>query len=107
MSTNHTICRYLILDIWCSSFPFVKYCLSFVTCKCVDDTLWTGNPGNYTNPDAPKVLSEVRKLVDDGKYAEATKAAVDLSGNPSDVSYLVFLNAALMFCFIIKYIQGT
>ncbi|KAL8116262.1 alpha-L-fucosidase 2-like isoform X1 [Apium graveolens] len=54
-----------------------------------DDTLWTGNPGDYTNPDAPKVLSEVRKLVDDGKYAEATKAAVNLSGNPSDVYQLL------------------
>ncbi|WOG82450.1 hypothetical protein DCAR_0101614 [Daucus carota subsp. sativus] len=54
-----------------------------------DDTLWTGDPGNYTNPDAPKVLSEVRKLVDDGKYAEATKAAVNLSGNPSDVYQLL------------------
>lgn len=81
-------------------FSVVNFCISFVTCICVDDTLWTGDPGNYTNPDAPKVLSEVRKLVDDGKYAEATKAAVNLSGNPSDVSYLVFLNDALVFYFI-------
>ena len=62
---------------------------------CVDDTLWTGNPGNYTNPDAPKVLSEVRKLVNDGKYAEATKAAVNLSGNPSEVCYLLFFQLLL------------
>ncbi|KAL4588640.1 hypothetical protein LXL04_001532 [Taraxacum kok-saghyz] len=48
-----------------------------------EDTLWTGSPGNYTNPDAPKALSEVRKLVDDGKYAEATTSAVKLSGEPS------------------------
>ncbi|KAL1831629.1 hypothetical protein ACET3Z_001280 [Daucus carota] len=54
-----------------------------------DDTIWTGNPGNYTNPDAPKVLSEVRKLVNDGKYAEATKAAVNLSGNPSEAYQLL------------------
>ncbi|KAM7482456.1 hypothetical protein LguiB_007039 [Lonicera macranthoides] len=54
-----------------------------------EDTLWTGIPGNYTNPDAPKVLSEVRKLVDDGKYAEATTAAVNLSGTPSDVYQLL------------------
>lgn len=53
---------------------------SFVEC-----TLWTGTPGDYTNPDAPKALSEVRKLVDDGDYAAATEAAVKLSGNPSDV----------------------
>ncbi|XP_071736799.1 alpha-L-fucosidase 2-like [Rutidosis leptorrhynchoides] len=54
-----------------------------------EDTLWTGVPGNYTNPDAPIALSEVRKLVDDGKYAEATKAAVKLSGDPSDVYQLL------------------
>nr|XP_043623883.1 alpha-L-fucosidase 2-like [Erigeron canadensis] len=45
-----------------------------------DDTLWTGGPGNYTNPNAPKALSEVRKLVDDGKYAKATTSAINLSG---------------------------
>ncbi|XP_052194670.1 alpha-L-fucosidase 2 isoform X1 [Diospyros lotus] len=54
-----------------------------------EDTLWTGIPGNYTNPDAPKALSEVRKLVDDGQYAEATAAAVKLSDNPSDVYQLL------------------
>ncbi|KAG7014958.1 Alpha-L-fucosidase 2, partial [Cucurbita argyrosperma subsp. argyrosperma] len=46
-----------------------------------EDTLWTGTPADYTNPDAPVALREVRKLVDDGKYAEATEAAVKLSGN--------------------------
>ena len=56
----------------------------------VEDTLWTGIPVGYTNPNAPEALSEVRKLVDDGKYAEATAEAVKLSGNPSDV--LSFLN---------------
>ncbi|KAK1385674.1 Alpha-L-fucosidase 2 [Heracleum sosnowskyi] len=54
-----------------------------------DDTIWTGDPGNYTNPDAPKVLSEVRKLVNDGKYAEATKAAVNFSGTPSQAYQLL------------------
>ncbi|CAH1426072.1 unnamed protein product [Lactuca virosa] len=54
-----------------------------------DDTLWTRSPGNYTNPDAPKALSEVRKLVDDGNYAEATTAAVELSGEPSAAYQLV------------------
>ncbi|CAL5379019.1 unnamed protein product [Camellia sinensis] len=48
-----------------------------------EDTLWTGIPGNYTNPDAPKSLSVVRKLVDDGQYAEATTEAVKLLDNPS------------------------
>ncbi|KAK1418241.1 hypothetical protein QVD17_27384 [Tagetes erecta] len=53
------------------------------------DTLWTGVPGNYTNPDAPTALMAVRKLVDDGKYAEATKEAVKLSADPSDVYQLL------------------
>ena len=57
----------------------------------VEDTLWTGVPWNYTNPNAPAALSEVRKLVDNGEYAEATKAAVKLSDNPSDVCYLFYL----------------
>ncbi|KAL8457434.1 hypothetical protein ACS0TY_035332 [Phlomoides rotata] len=51
-----------------------------------EDTLWTGIPGNYTDPDAPVTLSKVRKLVDNRQYEEATTAAVGLSGNPSDVS---------------------
>lgn len=51
--------------------------------------MWTGIPGNYTNPDAPAALAEVRKLVDSGEYAEATKAAVKLSDHPSDVRLLV------------------
>lgn len=62
----------------------------------VEDTLWTGNPGNYTNPEAPKTLSEVRKLVDDGKYPEATEAAVKLSGDPSDVCYFTSFHVAIV-----------
>ncbi|XP_078430290.1 1,2-alpha-L-fucosidase [Wolffia australiana] len=53
------------------------------------DTLWTGEPGDYTNPGAPAVLSKVRQLVDNGKYAEATAAAFGLSGHPSDVYQLL------------------
>ncbi|CAO2175615.1 unnamed protein product [Urochloa humidicola] len=49
------------------------------------DTLWTGGPGNYTNPKAPAVLSNVRSLVDNGKYPEATAAAYDLSGDQTQV----------------------
>lgn len=51
----------------------------------VEDTLWTGTPGNYTNPNASEALSVVRKLVDAGQYAQATEEAVKLSGDPSDV----------------------
>jgi len=49
------------------------------------DTLWTGGPGNYTNPKVPAVLSNVRSLVDNGKYPEATAAAYDLSGDQTQV----------------------
>ncbi|TVU30685.1 hypothetical protein EJB05_22319 [Eragrostis curvula] len=49
------------------------------------DTLWTGGPGNYTNPKAPAVLSKVRNLVDNGQYAEATTVAYDLSGEHTQV----------------------
>ncbi|KAE8708266.1 Alpha-L-fucosidase 2 [Hibiscus syriacus] len=59
------------------------------TLQLNEDTLWTGVPGDYTDPDAPIALSEVRKLVDLGDYAEATKAAVELSGHPSDVYQLL------------------
>ncbi|KAL5790507.1 hypothetical protein ACOSQ2_005395 [Xanthoceras sorbifolium] len=54
-----------------------------------EDTLWTGIPGNYTNPNAPEALSVVRKLVDSGKYVEATATAVKLTDGPSDVYQLL------------------
>ncbi|KAK4749944.1 hypothetical protein SAY87_027393 [Trapa incisa] len=59
------------------------------TLQLNEDTLWTGVPGNYTNPNAPEALSAVRKLVDNGRYAEATEAAVQLSADPSDVYQLL------------------
>ncbi|KAJ8478638.1 hypothetical protein OPV22_022365 [Ensete ventricosum] len=43
------------------------------------DTLWTGVPGDYTNPDAPAVLAKVRSLVDSGDYAAASVAAKGLT----------------------------
>ncbi|KAL1534550.1 Alpha-L-fucosidase 2 [Salvia divinorum] len=54
-----------------------------------EDTLWTGTPGYYEDPNAPTTLSEVRKLVDNRKYAEATAVAANLSGNPSAVYQLL------------------
>ncbi|KAH9695291.1 alpha-L-fucosidase 2 [Citrus sinensis] len=59
------------------------------TLKLNEDTLWTGVPGDYTNPDAPKALSDVRSLVDSGQYAEATAASVKLFGHPADVYQLL------------------
>ncbi|KAJ8768912.1 hypothetical protein K2173_023907 [Erythroxylum novogranatense] len=49
-----------------------------------EDTLWTGVPKDYTNPNGPETLAAVRKLVFDGKYAEATKEAYKLSDKPPD-----------------------
>ncbi|KAH1190817.1 Alpha-L-fucosidase 2 [Glycine max] len=54
-----------------------------------EDTLWTGIPRDYTNSSAPQALAEVRKLVDDRKFSEATAAAVKLSGDPSEVYQLL------------------
>ncbi|RZB89190.1 Alpha-L-fucosidase 2 isoform B [Glycine soja] len=54
-----------------------------------EDTLWTGIPGDYSNKSAPQALAEVRKLVDDGKFSEATAAAAKLSVDPSDDTQLV------------------
>ncbi|KAL2324239.1 hypothetical protein Fmac_023297 [Flemingia macrophylla] len=54
-----------------------------------EDTLWTGIPSNYANKSASQALAEVRKLVDDRRFSEATAEAVKLSGNPSDVYQLL------------------
>eukprot|EP00258_Populus_trichocarpa_P048786 XP_024464805.1 alpha-L-fucosidase 2 isoform X3 [Populus trichocarpa] len=63
--------------------------VSLETLQLNEDTLWTGTPGNYTNPHAPEALSVVRKLVDNGQYADATTAAEKLSHDPSDVYQLL------------------
>ncbi|CAN1240501.1 Alpha-L-fucosidase 2 [Linum grandiflorum] len=54
------------------------------TLQLNDDTLWTGVPGDYTDPNAPTALSEVRKLVDDGQFPEASVEALKLSGKSSE-----------------------
>ncbi|KAM7263431.1 hypothetical protein ACFE04_001114 [Oxalis oulophora] len=63
--------------------------VSTETLQLNEDTLWTGIPGNYVNPKVPQALEVVRKLVDDGKFVEATTEAENLSDNPSDVYQLV------------------
>ncbi len=40
-----------------------------------EGTFWSGSPTNNDNPDALAALPEVRKLIFDGKYAEAEKMA--------------------------------
>ncbi|KAM0872633.1 hypothetical protein ACQ4PT_038597 [Festuca glaucescens] len=47
------------------------------------DTLWTGVPGNYTDPKAPAALAAVRKFVDEGRFVDAT-AASGLYGGPTE-----------------------
>ncbi|GMQ01020.1 hypothetical protein CsSME_00047823 [Camellia sinensis var. sinensis] len=54
-----------------------------------EDTLWTGIPGNYTDPDVPEALSKVRKLVDNGQYAEATIEGENLLGGLCEVYQLL------------------
>ncbi|XP_013601224.1 PREDICTED: alpha-L-fucosidase 2 [Brassica oleracea var. oleracea] len=63
--------------------------VSSETLNINEDTIWTGVPADYTNPNAPEALAQVRKLVDERKYPEATSEAVKLSGHPSDVYQLV------------------
>lgn len=74
---------------------------------CLEDTLWTGTPGDYTNPEAPKSLAEVRKLVDNGQYAEATEAAVQLTDNSPDVRFLISLVFISHHVFVLCLHQST
>ncbi|KAL2939170.1 Alpha-L-fucosidase 2 [Bienertia sinuspersici] len=56
----------------------------------MEDTLWTGVPKTYTDPKAPEALANVRKLVDNGNYSEATAVAdKELSGEPAEVYQLL------------------
>ncbi|KAL2940641.1 Alpha-L-fucosidase 2 [Bienertia sinuspersici] len=55
-----------------------------------EDTLWTSPPGNYTDRKAPQALANVRKLVDNGKFSEATTVAdKELSGDASNAYQLL------------------
>ena len=45
-----------------------------------EDTLWTGGPREWNNPDAPKALAEVKRLLAEGKYVEADRAARGMQG---------------------------
>ncbi|CAL1379659.1 unnamed protein product [Linum trigynum] len=59
------------------------------TLQLNDDTLWTGVPGSYSDPNAPAALSVVRKLVSSGLYPEASAEAIKLSATPSQVYQLL------------------
>src|SRR5688500_4879982 len=61
-----------------------------------EDTLWTGGPREWNNPNAPKALAEVRRLVAEGKYAEADRAAHGMQG-PYTQSYAPLGNLVITF----------
>lgn len=47
-----------------------------------EDTLWTGGPHDYANPDAYQHLGMVRELLKQGKYSDAEAAAQKMMGRP-------------------------
>src|SRR5690606_30827121 len=52
-----------------------------------DDTLWSGGPTDWNNPDAREALAEVRRLVADGRFDEADAASKRMMG-PYTQSYM-------------------
>lgn len=47
-----------------------------------EETLWTGGPHTYDNPDAYSHLSKVRELLEKGQYNEAEALAEKMMGKP-------------------------
>jgi len=45
-----------------------------------EDTLWSGGPRDWNNPQAPAALADVRRLIAEGKFAEADRAARGMQG---------------------------
>ncbi|WP_274653824.1 glycoside hydrolase family 95 protein [Paenibacillus humicola] len=54
-----------------------------------EDTLWSGYPRDWNNPGAKEVLPRVRKLIREGRYAEADRLGKEMMG-PYTQSYLPF-----------------
>jgi alpha-L-fucosidase 2 len=52
-----------------------------------EDTLWSGGPKDWNNPDARNALPEVRRLIDAGDYYAADRVAHAMQG-PYTQSYL-------------------
>ena len=52
-----------------------------------EDTLWSGGPKDWNNPEAREVLPEVRRLIAEGKYVEADQLSKKMMG-PYTQSYL-------------------
>jgi len=47
-----------------------------------EDTLWSGGPHNYSNPEAYSHLATVRQLLEHGEYDKAEAAAQKMMGKP-------------------------
>jgi hypothetical protein len=45
-----------------------------------EDTLWSGGPRDWNNPEAAAVLPEIRRLIAEGRYVEADAAAKRMMG---------------------------
>ncbi|KRE69831.1 glycoside hydrolase family 95 protein [Paenibacillus sp. Soil750] len=61
-----------------------------------EDTLWSGGPKNCNNPRAKEVLPEVRRLLAEGRYADADRMCKEMLG-PYTQSYLPFGDLTLVF----------
>ena len=63
-----------------------------------EDTLWSGGPHDYNNPEAYKCLAEARKLVFTGKQREAQKLLKNMMGRPARIqAYLPMGNLRMDF----------
>ena len=61
-----------------------------------EETLWSGFPKNWNNPDAPKVLPEIRQAVKNGDYALADSLGKKMMGPDTQV-YLPLGDLAIKF----------
>src|SRR5271157_5187384 len=61
-----------------------------------DDTLWSGGPKDCDNPQALKTLPEIRRLIFEGKYAEAHHLGKKMMG-PYTQTYLPMGDLVLTF----------
>ncbi|MDD5351532.1 MAG: glycoside hydrolase family 95 protein [Chthoniobacteraceae bacterium] len=63
-----------------------------------EDAVWSGGPRNRNNPDALRLLPEIRRLIDEGQLAAAHALAADaLAGTPDIMRFYEPLADALLF----------
>src|SRR5689334_23455828 len=61
-----------------------------------EDTLWSGGPRDWNNPNAPAALAEVRRLIAEENYVEADRGARGMQG-PYTQSFLPLGDLVLEF----------